>query len=667
MRDGRVLGGILKTFRRLLKDGVLGQEIARQNLLHFAFQCLDLDFDHDFDVHPDPTQFHELITDTIYDLSWAAAEYKTIFDQAFEGTAKIARALHRCTDDPEILLTQLKILQRYLSKLNAFKVLNQEPLPSSTLQSLELPMLTRKLMQLVDNPSAPELLWESFEFIAEIFSWIAYYQSGAILEIPDNEGVSLLAAFMLSSSMPIRASGVMGLLNLYHNDTAQEIRLCNPQHILHLGKIETPDQLILKLTPPPLFLRCMSKFIRAELGDNPLRKSESDETTTLPNAFDPYETALRVVDFELNGPRSSDESFVYPKVRILGDAEHTPEVWDAMEAALKSHDKEYEADILNFSFLLLSRRILRFDVSDGGAINVLNATIQGAARICIKRWPDSCYFHYAWLQSQIGAEYVVRVDEQVDRPSCTPYLRFKFAFEAALNVFSMGIVRLCVDADAVRFRSQLFGEEYMKEADERIATAFAIWGPGSADEKILEILSCLTTIVNKCPSAASGDLKSLRNKLRNAVHCLFNNHYSEHEALIRLAAAFCLYYEAGSKRWTSFIDAVKNAQPLALQERNIGLLFEKLRLCDKDERMADDYKVPQYILEAVGYRQQHRCTNCGRGSIGLRRCKGCGKAKYCDKEWYVYVVLASKAVADRSLSVRNVIGRPGTKLNAFPL
>ncbi|KZS95687.1 hypothetical protein SISNIDRAFT_483907 [Sistotremastrum niveocremeum HHB9708] len=478
MRDGRVLGGILKTFRRLLKDGVLGQEIARQNLLHLAFQCLELDFDHDFDVHPDPTQFHELITDTIYDLSWAAAEYKTIFDQAFEGTAKIARALNRCTDDPEILLTQLKILQRYLSKLNAYKVLNQEPLPSSNLQSLELPMLTRKLMELVDNPSSPESLWESLEFIAEIFSWIAYYQSSAILDIPDNEGVSLFTAFMLSSSMPIRASGVMGLLNLYHNDTAQEIRLCNPQHILHLGKIETPDQLILKLTPPPLFLRCMSKFIHAELGNTPIHEIQNDETMTLPDGFDPYETALRVVDFELNGPRSSDESFIYPKDRILGTAQHTPEVWDAMEEALRSHDKEYEIDVLNFSFLLLSRRILHFGESDGGAINVLNATNQGAAR------------------SQIGAEYVARVDEQVDRASCTPNLRSQLAFEASLNTFSMGIVRLCVDADAIRLRSQIFGEEYMKEAGERIATALEHSRPGSAEEQILTILAALTTLVN---------------------------------------------------------------------------------------------------------------------------------------------------------------------------
>ncbi|KZT33525.1 hypothetical protein SISSUDRAFT_1132496 [Sistotremastrum suecicum HHB10207 ss-3] len=636
MRDERILNGVLMTFRRMLKDAVLGQEVSKQNLPRFAFRCLALDFERDFDVHSDCKQFTKLVIETIFDLSWAAPEYQRMFDQALEGTAKIARTLHRFTDDPAILKTQLKILQRYLSKMNPYKIIKQQPLPPTTLQSLELPALAESLIHLLDNPARPPLHWESLDSASEILCWIAYYQSSAILDLPDKDGSSLFIAFMLSSSMPIRARGVLGLLNLYHNDTAQEIRLCNPHYILYLGKIITPTCLKSMRTPSPLFIRCMNRFngtdeptqhTFAERYRNPSVTILSDGTT-----FDAYETALRVVEYELTGPQNIEESCLYPKPRILGTAEYSPELWDDMEAALRFHGKDYEADILNFNPLFIAKRLILYEDEDAGAINMINAVIQSSALVAIRRWPESCYFHYAWIQSQIGDDYLERVDKQLQSASCTPYFRRQLSFEAALNQFSMGIVRLSVDADATRLHSQIAGEQHMKGAESRISAALGFANPDSPEEKILRILSALTTLVTKMPSLNSNELKTLREDVGTAVLCFIDNRYPEHDPLIRLSATFYIDFEADLRRWGSFIDAVHRVEPAASDARIVGALVELLQFYDKDESVEIEPQIPRSFLKAAGYRQQHRCSYCGRGSLGLRKCARCGKAKYCDKQ-----------------------------------
>lgn len=246
------------------------------------------------------------------------------------------------------------------------------------------------------------------------------------------------------------------------------------------------------------------KYIFAENDRDLSRTSPPDGAP-----FDAYETALRVVDFELNGPQNNDESFHYPESRLLANAELTPIFWDKMEDALRSYQKDYEADILNFIPLLICQRSLINQDKDNGAVNFCNSIIQRAAIAAIKRWPDSSYFQYMRIRSQTGADYLDLADEQQACEDCTLHLRRQLALEAASNQFSMGIVRLCVDADARRLRTPLSGEDHMNSAANRIYIALRLANPGSADEKILTILSVLTTILIRLPELDGRKLESL--------------------------------------------------------------------------------------------------------------------------------------------------------------
>ncbi|KZT33526.1 hypothetical protein SISSUDRAFT_405564 [Sistotremastrum suecicum HHB10207 ss-3] len=440
---------------------------------------------------------------------------------------------------------------------------------------------------------------------------------------------------MLSSSMPIRARGLMGLLNLFHNDTAQETRLCNPQYILFLGRIVTPDRLVSMLEPPPFFLRCINRIYNLEepTNDSFAERYHNPATTTVHDGsiFNAYETALRVVDFEINGPQNNDESFTWPRPRLLGAAGISPDVWDDMEAALRFHEKHYEADVLNLVPMLIAQRLLLHE-EDRGVLNDFGHVLRSTALVAAKRWPESCFFQYLSIQSQTGTQYLECVDKHLDCVSCTPHLRIKLALEAAFNEFSMGIVLLCVDADATRLQSQLSGEEHMQAAVRRISVALGLSKSGSAEEEILTILSALATFMTKMPSLTSSEIHSLRKDILIAMNCLVEKEYAQHEPLVRAAAAFFVLIDAASKRWSSFLDAVQKAELTAPEKRHMGALIELLQLFDKDQHVVDEAQLPQSLLRAVGYRQQHRCTTCGRGSLGLRKCARCGKAKYCDKK-----------------------------------
>ncbi|KZS95682.1 hypothetical protein SISNIDRAFT_483902 [Sistotremastrum niveocremeum HHB9708] len=230
----RVLGGILIAIRTVAKDAILGREIYNQNLYDFVIRCVD--------IHPEDSDFRDLVIQTLAEFASDDHTFRTEHDFAIKGIPKVAGLISEYANDELTLNTLLMALHSFMTKLGSYKSINEQPLPRQSLQSLELPRLAKTLVNLLDLPNTSlPLQWDNLELISEALTWIAYYQSKAILDLPSKKGILLFIAFINSPSITIRCRGLLGLLNTYGVDSMPNFRFCDPQRIFRSRGLSPPE------------------------------------------------------------------------------------------------------------------------------------------------------------------------------------------------------------------------------------------------------------------------------------------------------------------------------------------------------------------------------------------------------------------------------------------
>ncbi|KZT41809.1 hypothetical protein SISSUDRAFT_205283 [Sistotremastrum suecicum HHB10207 ss-3] len=338
-KNVNVLGGLLMTVRKLLgdMDVLIAHELLEQGWQNFALGCLKL--------HKQHPQFRELTIATILQLVRSTPTLPLMHEHAISGAPKIASLIPSYIENTEVLMSLLTILRVFLFALNTYHLLNCKPLPTSTLDSLQLSSLAKSLVDLLDK-SAPRIVTgKMLDSVSEILTWISYYKSNAILRLPSNTGVLLFVAFLSCQSPLVRCRGFTGLVNI-HREYAQKARSFTPEVLFQLQQSLTAeyppvDELLPSIThalpeldpktPHMVFcLRHLTPFTRLRSDGAP---------------FNAYEAALRFVEYELHGPQRDDEWLEYPVMRIFGVANPTSMIMDDMAYALMFHNKRYETHV----------------------------------------------------------------------------------------------------------------------------------------------------------------------------------------------------------------------------------------------------------------------------------------------------------------------------------
>ncbi|KZT33529.1 hypothetical protein SISSUDRAFT_405522 [Sistotremastrum suecicum HHB10207 ss-3] len=335
----RVHGGILVAVSKIHRDAILAREIFDQGLFCAGFLCLQ--------IHPNSSQLRELAIQTMIDLATKSCpDTRMLCSQALTGIPQISPWILTYASEPHMFPQILTLLRAYLSALNAYDLVYTDSLRADKLSDLKLPELVGVLVDLLEtyNSQVP-IVWDTLDLISEIFTWIAYYDSKPIEELPAKKVILLFVCFFLSPSLTIRCRSFLGLLNIFYKNCSREVRLCNPRMILRYPGYPNPDGLRRKvgkvrLDGDDLRVRALPYEEIILRYQNPSTKLLSDL-----QPFDPYEAALRFVDFELNGPSNDAESFVYPCAKLIGIplSQVVNELVDDMEIALRFHRKGYEA------------------------------------------------------------------------------------------------------------------------------------------------------------------------------------------------------------------------------------------------------------------------------------------------------------------------------------
>ncbi|KZS95683.1 hypothetical protein SISNIDRAFT_464670 [Sistotremastrum niveocremeum HHB9708] len=313
--DTNVIGGILSVIREMLNDALLGQEIREKKLYLYIGRSLDLS--------PENSHFQRLVVDALCDLvEKAPLSMIDTNNQALKIMPKVVQVISRfSTGDSETLHSCLRLLRSCLFKLNSYENISDHPL-SQRCPRPNLAEVAGVVVEVLDSwSSSSRLRWDTLENATCILTWIAYYDSNAILELPSNKGTLLFVCLLSSPSWTMRCRAWMGLLNLHYPDHLIATRLCNPQLMVQIKGY------------PHIWERV--KTARKNHAETVLSRDEitarynQTAVKRLPTGkkFNAYEAGLRCVQFELEGPKDEAECYVYPYMRIFGlRTEPTPDL-----------------------------------------------------------------------------------------------------------------------------------------------------------------------------------------------------------------------------------------------------------------------------------------------------------------------------------------------------
>ncbi|KZT37889.1 hypothetical protein SISSUDRAFT_1129259 [Sistotremastrum suecicum HHB10207 ss-3] len=626
-RNPRVAGGILVAIRSLYMDVVLAREAVKQNLHDFVIQCLDV---------PSKNLQQTAIT-TLNDVLSYSPDILPSLDLAVKSNAKITRLIPLYSkagssdDNKHIFEALLQIIRCNMCKLCLYRIAQNHALPRSSQNALQLRLLARTLVPLidVDTSSTVHLEWSTLDLVSECLTWIAYYESKAILSLPSNEGVLLFIAFTLSSSPALRCRGFLGLLNIYSPDfrqDSQEGRLYNPLLVSDIHGLPRQEPFIRQVVEA--HIKRTGEEIDALPAETVSAHYHNPQTRVLPDGsdFDAYGSAMRVFDFVTQGPQDVDESFLFPAMRIVKTMEFHRDMEQDMIIALLYHKKNYEADVLKHYFLTQRLQRLkpgRGDPEEGSQVFMLGRLAMDAG---LRRWPEKCYFHYAMIQSQAGPQYIELATLGLQSADCTPHIKRQIFYHTSLNLFCMGIMQLSLDGPEPRWWTR--GARSIKQACSHIEEALGIMQPGSAEEKILQILKFVTSQLT-CTRSSDLDEDLFRfTEVEDALATLETKGCQDHLGLRSATVHLISDRQKATQRWSGLLNVVNKMEHVVEEAHRFSDFREDIPTYEPSDsgRGQNSSKMSRTSL----YRADlPRCTWCRRASMALRKCSVCETAKYC--------------------------------------
>ncbi|KZT33533.1 hypothetical protein SISSUDRAFT_1054121 [Sistotremastrum suecicum HHB10207 ss-3] len=631
--DTNVIGGILSVIREMLNDAVLGQEICDKKLYLYIGRSLDLS--------PENSHFQRLVVDVLFDLiEKAPLPMIETNNQALKTMPKVVRVISRfSTDsDSETLHSCLRLLRSSLFKLNSYEIISDLPL-SQRHPRPNLAEVAAVVVEVLESSSASSRLqWNTLNDATCILTWIAYYDSDAILQIPWNKGTLLFVCLLSSPSWTIRCRAWMGLLNIHYPDHLIPTRLCNPH-------------LTLQMKGYPH----ISERVENDRESHPETVLSHDEITTryhqttvkhLPTGevFNAYEAALRCVRFEREGPRDEAESYAYPYMRIFGlRAEPTLDLITDMDIALRFHYKDCEADILKSS---VSTRLFS-DSMDGGGDTSLPTIwkVYSESRIialnALERWPRNSYFHYNLMKSHSGPEELELFGKAQRCGEDTMYLNVQRVYEMSLNFFNMGITFGALAHEGTQYKD--FGEENLKNA---LPSFNAIWKACmkfSPQQHIAIICMTILVLITQNPDKlGSAGLQPWLTSFKKLTGILNSKNWRHYRELRRAVSDVLEYRKEAQRVWALLITEMSRMNLSAAETESlkteVGLgPRQDAERPSRHSTQATDGTLPPFrsLFADPPEIPSDACAWCNRESVGLMKCAVCRRVKYCGKNWCV--------------------------------
>ncbi|KZS91165.1 hypothetical protein SISNIDRAFT_171616 [Sistotremastrum niveocremeum HHB9708] len=593
---------------------------TRVNLWGFIFYCHDLE--------SDDTHFATLVFRSLLDLIQAQTPCGCLYGQAESGIPRLTREIPVYFDNPEVLRLIFTTLCAYLSSLSSYRSTMGKPLPEPFIEYITLPQLAQNIVDLLQTPRSLLLSsWDIFDPMSKVMAWIAYHQSSAILDLPDNAGLLLFITFLQSPSVVIRCRGMIGLVNMKYPDHLSEVRVCNPQLTVHLMSSSKPSKEVPTsekggpwLLPSDLPYETVSERYR-----NPLVKFLDNGAP-----FKAYEAALRVVEFELRGSQDVRESFSYPCTRLFGGrVALSLNLIDDMEIALRFHKKNFEATVLRLALLtVVLEDALDFgeknpDVKD--TLDKLPAVIKSESDRAIKKWPDRWYPYYAMIKSQSGHDYLDVAQTSQGCSDSTHRHKSLMVYEIAFNMFTTAVVSIALSP----FESPAWeaGVRHLREAEGGIFMAMQVLPSGCVQHRMAQVLSCLLRLITRFSVLGPCELPAIVSELKQPLMTLRSSGTKVHTELRNAATEFVLNHARASKASVQLLARLAQLKQVAEHHRKWQVIYRDM---EGDGQFQDD--VNAYGEQELIARRLTQCAWCGRSSSGLRKCARCEKVKYCGKE-----------------------------------
>lgn len=383
----------------------------------------------------------------------------TCHSVAIKGTAQLTRLIPKYSgpgDWHDGLWILMTIISTLLPPLSSYKDIHEHPLPPNALQTLELPILADALVGLlskIDDLSMP-LKFDTVIMIFKCLTWIAYYDSNAILSLSDNKGLLLFVALALSPSLILRSQGFLGLLHLRHPDYS---------HYGHVGRICDPLSLHRGFFPPdvtpyvaeaaewPETPRPKHGVLTKLAEENGVWKLAPTPHTLLYFQGYPLNALLpasMLADLEIHGPSDALQSFQsYESVCkvFFGSAKIDDITRYAMVDSLRDRPRgQFQADVLHFSILMHKLEDEKRAGRDPEKIYQLYTRTRILAHKGLEQWPDNAYFYYAMVKGESGLYNRPLFLQGLACDDASEHLQRLIMHEGRLNLFSMGVLHLAL-------------------------------------------------------------------------------------------------------------------------------------------------------------------------------------------------------------------------------
>ncbi|KZS95469.1 hypothetical protein SISNIDRAFT_483703 [Sistotremastrum niveocremeum HHB9708] len=559
--------GILMNIRYIIHDNILAHEIYKQNLDDFVFKCLEPSAG----IAKDTTKLRATAICLIHDMTLHFPSDETCHSAAIKWTAKLTRLLPKYTGrggwHDNALWSMLSTIKIWLRSLCTYRAKHGHALSPDDLHALQLRTLANTLVGLLrfdDNSSPPA--WDNINTISACLAWIAYYESNAILSLPNNKGLSLFVAFTLSPSLVLRSRGFLGLLNLRHPDYSYHGhggRFCDPRNLQPIAGTILPDEE--NFLGDVVELTDADAALEIGLQDEPFGKSDQDnavahEIPSSPallyfNAHHPnvWEPALKFVDLELNGA-SANESYEALCRRWFGSPKIDEATQLVMVNALRLHGEIYKADVLDHSFIMRQLGEEKRVGRDPERIYKFYARSRVLAHNGVKRWPDNCYFHYAVMRGHSGWYCSDSLAKGVKCQDLTDHMEKLMYQEGRFNLFSMGVAILSLEDSLLKMWA--CGVDQLIRAGGAIAHAFEQLKRGTEECRLLMVLAFMT---EQIMGTVNFEPEVRKQWFEEAKDALVSLQKSKSTASLEMRAAamdFFNHRQKAQKQWAPMIEAV---------------------------------------------------------------------------------------------------------------
>ncbi|RPD56410.1 hypothetical protein L226DRAFT_554441 [Lentinus tigrinus ALCF2SS1-7] len=451
---------------------------------------------------------------------------------------------------------------------------------------------------------------------------------------------SLIAAFLRSNNVSIRATALAGILRLPISECEPDTMHFDPQRLM-----------VAASTRPPAHLREILLDYGSERSDiNVMVEAMSVYTEAIMRAMrdrDMYALGKKLEDLTqraeyviAEGGWQDAGGRVFAPDQ-LGDVPFTR--WtDALPLCVKalrakgSKEDLDGADILEMKFLILRRRLPEA------------RTVGFAA---IKRNPRLAYAYYVISMGADVEEGLRAVKKGLKCPKITPFVRNQMLWRATSHAAQRGLTILQEARDG-NMEARAEGTAFLMSAWEDTKTFISEAPPDT--RHMLDVVGwyVLLTVLIRGPELSEDlhELDPARRKIQTSLDFMKFIGYSIKRTQLSLARDLLLsLYTPGAKEWGALI---KRFDDLDRRQGNGGASRASSSVVDDDlsewlgnvsidhtnhhadhDHHACGSNTPRAeasaSVETSSY-ELYRCSWCGNPSAVLRRCGGCGKTRYCD-------------------------------------